>query len=844
MLKHIYKIMGLVIVFIAALWFFGRNIEEIKVHVINDTVESESETFPIISLTSQGISMNRLFGYSGNTPANVVREAITPLNTDKSLSVNINECKTKINKMNYEVRKVDTNELLDSGSVTAFEEKDERVSAKLTMKVDFKASTEYALKLTLVTDVSKKINYYTRLKYYQDESYLKDKLDFVTKFHDMTISKDEAAADYLEPDAGADNSSLANVNINSSFENVTWGSLVPTEVTKIIPTVKEFNIETASVQLVYYATAETDTGLETYYVKEFYRVKRTDDRIYLLWFERSVEAEFDAKLASLNRSQLKAGITSGKDIQISSNDAGTKIAFVRNSDVYLYNLENNSINKIYSQYLDNEQYDHELYRQQNTHIISVDEEGNICFAAYGYMAHGAYEGKVAIVLYKYHFSDNALEEVLYIPIQSTYQMLKEDFEEYCYLNSHDEFYFSIDENIYEYNIVSEKLTCLAKDVDEENFSIIEATNSYVWENDGEDGLGRELSILNLESGKQVKVTAEEGSYNKLIGVMGSYAVYGSGIKSDITYSADGAAVYAMQDVEVIDVDGNTIKKYNKKNCYVVNAYVDNNVVYLDRCKKLKDGKFKKISQDNIINRLQNNSSSISLISRVTDKTMTEWYISLPSSFEMTEIPKFSITNNYVVTEEHALYLDDNAVSQKYYVYAKGGIDSSFLSVAEAIVYADNAQGVVIDNNNQIIWERGGRFTSGVVSGLSNERAAGKVSSIDACAYMMLNSLHLSADINDFAGQNKPITEILGKYIDKPVNLTGCNIDEVLYFVSSGKPVIAMKDGSNAVLITGYTQNTVTIYDPSTGTSSAVFQLNADTMFKNAGNVFVSYLKGE
>lgn len=844
MLKHIYKILGLIVVFVLALWFFSKNIEEIKVHIIDDTVESEAGTFPVVNLINQNMSMNRLFGYSGNTPANVVRESVTPLGADKSMKVSINKCKTTVNKLNYEVRAVDTNELLDSGSVSAFDQKDVKPTASLAFDIDFKVSTEYALKLTLVTDVSKKINYYTRLKYYQDESYLKDKVDFAMNFHKMTFAKDEEVNNYIEPDSTVDNTTLANANINSSFENVVWGSLVPKEITQVIPTVKEYNIETASIQIVYYATAETDTGLETFYVKEFYRVKHTDDRMYLLWFERSIEANFEVNLASTNCNQLKAGITSGSDIQVVSNDAATKVAFVRNGDVYQYDLESNTINRLYSQYLDNDENEHELYRQQNTHIISVDEEGNMCFAVYGYMEHGAYEGKVAIVLYKYHVSDNAIEEMLYIPIQTTYQMLKENFENYCYVNTHDVFYFSIDDNVYSYNIVSEKFECIAEKVDEKNFTIVESADSYVWENAADTGIAKELVILNLETGNKVTIPAESDSYIRLIGVIGSNVVYGTGKINDINNTADGTAVYAMSKIKITDISGNEIKTYNKKNYYVVNAYIDNNVVYLDRCKKGKDGKFSKAPQDNIINRMQSVSSGLGLVSRVTDKTMTEWYFSLPQSFVMKEIPKFKVTNNYVVTKEHSLYLDESESSVKYYVYAKGGIEGKYISVAEAIVKADSEQGVVIDNNNQTIWERGGRFNTGVVTGLKNTAASGKVSSIDACAYMVINALHLNADINDFAGKNMSMTDILAKYIDSSVNLTGCNLDEVLYFVSNKKSVIAMKDGSNAVLITGYTQNSVTIYDPVTGSVETVFQTNADPMFSAAGNVFVSYLKGE
>lgn len=83
--------------------------------------------------------------------------------------------------------------------------------------------------------------------------------------------------------------------------------------------------------------------------------------------------------------------------------------------------------------------------------------------------------------------------------------------------------------------------------------------------------------------------------------------------------------------------------------------------------------------------------------------------------------------------------------------------------------------------------------------------------------------------------------MLSKYLDQPVDLTGCTLDEVLYFVSSGKPVIGMLSNSHAVLITAYTSTNVTWLDPSTHTKTTTSLSNAEKLFKNAGYVFVSYV---
>lgn len=49
-----------------------------------------------------------------------------------------------------------------------------------------------------------------------------------------------------------------------------------------------------------------------------------------------------------------------------------------------------------------------------------------------------------------------------------------------------------------------------------------------------------------------------------------------------------------------------------------------------------------------------------------------------------------------------------------------------------------------------------------------------------------------------------------------IDLTGSDLDAVLYYVNLGTPVFAMNSGSEAVLITGYDNAGVYIYNPATG----------------------------
>ena len=192
----------------------------------------------------------------------------------------------------------------------------------------------------------------------------------------------------------------------------------------------------------------------------------------------------------------------------------------------------------------------------------------------------------------------------------------------------------------------------------------------------------------------------------------------------------------------------------------------------------------------------------------------------------------------MVTENTTLHLKNTENNiEKYYIYAYGGITTSMADPAAAIQLADEQMGAVMDNKSHIVWERGGKFLSKELSNISYPE--NQTSSVKACTQMLLQAAQHTVSVNELKG--KSIISMLSKYLDQPVNLTGCTLDEILYFVSGEKPVIGMLDNSHAVLITGYTSSTVTWMNPDTMQKTTTSIINADRMFKNAGYVFVSYV---
>lgn len=843
MVKYLYKTVVLLVVFVASLFFFGKQLES-DIYEEGKVVEMGKESLPYLTLTSQNIKMNRLYGYNGPIEDNIVRESITPLATDKKITIDISESDVRLVKLQYEVVDKETGEVYYTGTVNSIDQG----TAKLDIQLDygFQTSTEYILALTGTTNSGRKVHYFTRLKYYTDDSNLSEKLEFAMQFHEDTFhkAKAEELERYLEPDGTAANDSLATVNIKSDSDLVTWGSLSPKKLSEVVPVVKEYNMETACFQFSYYVEGTTSSGEEKFRVNEFYRVRYASGNSYLLNFERSMEAEFDPELTSVQKNQIKIGITNETDMDILPNEDTNGVYFVRGGDLYRYDMgkEKNTITKLYSAFSEDASYEYRTGGEQGIRLLKTDEEGNLYFAVYGYFPRGQYEGKVAIVLYEYIHKEETLNELVYLPMDTTYQQLKEDFSSYGYVSERNVYYFSVANVVYSYNMEARRLTKIAESVTDRGFKVMRQSNCYVWSDSFESGYGDTLTVFHLDTEKKMVIPAvSEDEYIRLLGVINDDVIYGYVRKKDVVSSNAGEPVVPCYKIVIANHEGEISKTYEGKNKYVTDVAVDGNVMTLSRVKKVGNKKFQKISQDSILNQTEQKSSAYSLKSRVTSGTLTEWYISFPSSFTIEEVPEYKVAKEEVVTGGRSVHLDELKVP-KYYVYAFGKITGAYEDPAEAIAVADEQMGVVVSGSHIVVWERSGSFLMNSVAGIEMRQESGKVSNLAACAYMVLKANHFSVSAEKLSAKNRSIYEMLQQYMEEPVNLNGTTLEQALYFVSSGKYVIGMTGKSTAVVISGYDTKNVTYYNPQNGKQETVSRTQMESVFQSAGNRFVSYLK--
>ena len=632
---------------------------------------------------------------------------------------------------------------------------------------------------------------------------------------------------------------------------VTYGDLKPKLIYLQVPTVTEIAKDTVSVMLKFIISVETGSGLEYFTVEENYRFQYTANRTYLYNYDREMEAIFDVERTSLSKSEFKLGITGQPEVEIITNKDKSIIAFVRGRELWSYSLAENTMTRVFSFYQNQTDFVRDTFDQHDIKILKMDAAGNIDFLVYGYMNRGEYEGRVGLILYSYDKTLGRIEEQIYIPINTTYNILKEEIGGLCYRNNFDVFYLHIFDTIYSYNLTTKTLKSIAANVPKKNLYFSYSSTFIVYKEDKrslrEKNLKEDnLYILNLESGAASVITAESGQKLKLLGLIDNNIIYGKVKNTDIAVHEDGTVIEPMYEVLIADSLGNVKKQYAKEGYYVIDAYTRNNVVELTRVQKDDSvGVGYRFGEpDYILNQLTTESSSITVTKRITERMLTEYYLSLGNGYVMETIPGTNTTVNTIITEDTTVRVNRPEDYRPYYIaYSYGKIIEFTDDAGKAIRVADEQVGIVMNHLGQVIWQRGAKPSKAQISGVSQVTKENGLTSLQACMRMLLQYKNVDVNTANYNKNEQTAIEYLKAQMKAtPVELRGITLEEALYFAGKQRPVIAFKNLEEAVVITGYDNTSVTIFDPSARGEKRWTLKQAEETFESASSVFITYVE--
>ena len=467
MQKGTIKAIVLPVVFVLAVIIFSFMTNQTNEDL---TTEMSEATLPVLTLYDGKTAINELYGYTEKMDAAYMRDTITPIGEDRLLPVTVKTYQTAVDKISYEIRSLDAKRLIANADVTSYTENKGMISMELPIQNLLEENEEYLLVIQLESG-DRMIYYYTRIIESQN-SYVSECIDFVRQFNDTTFDSEKAASlsTYMEKTTG-DNTTLQYVTLNNSLNQVSWAEFHGTRLTTPVPSVKEITPTYNVIVLDYVVTRVGQNGQSEYYnVEEYYRVRYTNTRMYLLNFERTMEEIFRGENDSISGNSILLGIRS-KDVEYQTNESGKVVTFVQEGELWSYNQEANTLAKVFSFRGYEGVDDRENYGEHDIKIVNIDEAGSIDYIVYGYMNRGIHEGTVGIAVYHYDSLANTNEEQVFIPSSQSYEVMKSELGQLMYVTESGASYIMVDGNVYGIDLNSLDTKVLVEGLSDEAVAI-------------------------------------------------------------------------------------------------------------------------------------------------------------------------------------------------------------------------------------------------------------------------------------------------------------------------------------------------------------------------------------
>jgi len=844
MKKTIIKSVYLIIIFLTALFSVSAVMNKGNTDM---TMEMADASFPIVTMRLDEYPVNRLHGYVNDMDTSYLRDTLLPIGSRRNVAFTIDTYGNKIEALSFEVRSINGERLVESTEIEKYQETEEQIQCEITLKDLISENKEYMLVLFLTPEGKDTIRYYTRI-IQSDEMYIQEKLAYVQDFHERTFNREAAAelTKYLESNAEGDNSTLHKVTIHSSFNQVTWADLEVEKITEPVIDIKELEERTGSFQLEYMVSTRSGKEKTYYHVREYYRVRYTPERMYLLDFDREMTQIFDENADVYANDKIMLGIVD-QDVKMQESDGGNVFAFVSSGKLYSYNVADQKLARLFSFYSDDVTDLRSSYTRHQIKIMNVDEAGNVVFLVYGYMNRGRHEGEVGVSVYFYNSMMNTVEEQIYIPYDRSYDLLKSDVEKLSYINKSGICYLMLGGNVYAVDLQTKDYEIIVSGLTEENYKVSKSNQMLVWQEGGEQYSSTVLKLLNLGTEIGTEITAGSGEYISLLGFMEEDLIYGLARQEDIISDHTGNTTFPMYCLRIQGDSGELLKTYRENGIYVVDSSIADNQITLSRVVwDAEKGEYTPTSDDQIMSTEKVSSGSNGISSVVIEKYETVQEIVVKDPID-TKALKILTPKEVLFEGRRELAMEKGETAEKrYYVYGKNGIEGIFSDPGKAVIYAYENVGVIVDDEGDYIWKRTARSTRNQIMAIEGEQVTEQNTSLSVCLDTILKYEGVSRRTEYLLEQGNTIPSILEASLKdvQVLDLSGCSLDAVLYYVNMDIPVLATLQDGNAVLIVGFNELNIVVMDPLTGTVYKKGMNDSTQWLLENGNNFITYVRNE
>jgi len=840
MLKTIIKSFVLVITFFSSLYLIGGYMNEGNADM---TAQMGPATYPLVYIMMGERQLNCLRGYAEPMETSYMRDTLTPLGEGRSLSFRLDKYNNVIEGITFEVRNINGTRLIESTEITEYEENSNSITAVINIKDLIEPEEEYTFVLLVNTERGRTIRFYTRI-FSSTEMNQEEKINYCFQFHEKTFNKEEARelTQYLEPNATGDNTTFNKVTIHSSFHQVTWGNLDVTRISEPTLFVKEMAVQTGSFRIKYDVILDDDYETR-YMVEEFYRIRYTPERIFLLAFERTMDKVFRDEPQDFSNRHINLGI-SNPNVPLKESDGGNVFSFETGNNLYSLILADKKFVRLFG-FADEDNDDERTnYRGHRARILNVDEAGNVMYMVYGYMNRGRHEGKVGIAVYFYNSVVNTIDELVYISYTKSPELLLAEIEQMVYLNKNNRLFIMMDNEIHAIHLDSRTDSPIISEMQEGAYHISDSNKMLVWQDSDDKFSTTGLNLMNLQDENQTIIRAGQDEYIMPLGFMGEDLIYGLAKIADITKDALGNTIFPMYVIKIQNEAGEILKEHRHDNIYVTDITVEKNMITLHRLIKDEDGNFHTTRDMPITNQIIPTGTSNKIEVVATEKYAKIVRITIKQDIDPAQIVLLTPREILFEGGREIAIKGGGLETDRFYVYGKDGIIGIYLSENKAVNTAFNNSAVVKNRTGEYVWYRGNLSLRNQIMAISGSEVPASGTSLAVCLDTMLQYEGITLSSLYTLRRGGTAINILRDNLSniQVLDLTGCPLDSILYYVNQDIPVLKLFENGNAMLIVGFNELNIVVMDPLAGEVHRIGRNDAAALFEENGNRFITYIR--
>ena len=839
--KKLVKPTVLLVVFLSALMFFSILTNKENRDLTTTMAEA---SLPVMQTVFEDTVINEIYGYTREMDALLVRNSITPLDESRILQMKLLTYGNEIDSISYEVRSLDGETLLVNNEIEEYSLESDSLYASVKMPGLFTDNEEYLMIWKVVSN-GEPIYYYNRIMP-ENGCYAEETLDFALQFHEYTFRDDAAdfIKTYMDPATG-DATTLQYVDLSCTLKQITWADFTGKKLTEPVASFEEIT-DSYNVITISYVMVNVNEANETEYynVEEYYRLRQTSARMYVLNFERRMEQIFRGENDFLIKdTSLLLGIRNG-DVEYMANDSGDCVAFVQEGELWCYNGQSDLISQVFSfRNLEGISM-RENINDHDIRIVRVDEAGSIDFLVYGYMNRGIHEGEVGIAVYRYDGLSHNIEEEIFIPTNRSYEVLKTELEDLIYVNEQKHLYFMWNESLYKVDLMDYTSEILFKNMSEDSYAASASSRYFAWVAQESVYSSNIIYLEDLQTGITYEIKAEKGTYLRPAAFVGEDFVYGIANAQDVITDSLGNTIFPMTQLKILNTSEDkqeVIKTYKPGNGFIGNVTVDDVNVYVEWIANSGNG-FAVVGSDVIMNREKENQNKVVTGKIKTDTKQTQMVLSIKEKKNRKDPDMIAAT--HILLEEERITEIASKKQDCYYVYARGKVLLATRDVSEALSVADKNLGIVLNQENKYIWKRSRANQKNPFTNLEFSDGDKNASAVIKCISIMLMREEKGVNVSDLVAMGQTPTGILKNTLEdvEVFELYGNKVEQVLYYVDEGTPVFALTGNHTAVLLVGYNSTKIFYYDPVLGITQSVLYADAEAMFSAAGSRFIAYIR--